>query len=305
MYSYEANGRGNTSATDAKLLERKSQFINLPAVTPEDDGTVLGVAEGKWKPVPGGGGASGYDELSGGNITEVDGKKYLTPLGGGAIRNPLDVEFVMTATEDGGITYGEEPITEGELIVGETYQVTVNGVTDDYACYVDEYGLKIIGTFVDDMAVGDWQIAGYDGGIFCAVCGNVNDEFHLEINGTKELVLQVDPAYFNSFVAVKFLVNKNGSTWRITDIHGKPVKNKDLSDGDYIRFVGLFVGHEGIGRFNAFYRKMQFVFRSGTQTSTGAVGLNAYDVHVLDGDDEAFAEVEVKNFYSAIEWSVQ
>lgn len=56
MYSYEANGRGNTSATDAKLLERKSQFINLPAVTPEDNGTVLGVAGGKWQPVPGGGG---------------------------------------------------------------------------------------------------------------------------------------------------------------------------------------------------------------------------------------------------------
>ena len=27
-----------------------------PAVTPEDDGTVLGVADGKWQPVPGGGG---------------------------------------------------------------------------------------------------------------------------------------------------------------------------------------------------------------------------------------------------------
>lgn len=63
MYSYETNGRGNTSATDAKLLERKSQFINLPAVTPEDNGKVLGVGNGKWQPVDAAGGGNSNNFL--------------------------------------------------------------------------------------------------------------------------------------------------------------------------------------------------------------------------------------------------
>lgn len=109
MYSYETNGRGNTSATDAKLLERKSQFINLPAVTSEDDGTVLGVADGKWQPVPDDGSgwpsdlpkpsAGGYGYTEGETVHKID-EKYLPVIPAA----PSDDEtYTLTCTVTNGV----------------------------------------------------------------------------------------------------------------------------------------------------------------------------------------------------------
>lgn len=165
----------------------------------------------------------GYDGISGGNITEVDGKNILTPLGAGTYTKSFNSEFTMTATEDGEITWGEEPIADGGLIVGETYRVTVNGVTGDYGCYVDENGLKIIGTFEEDMAVGDWQIADVDTDyLVCNVFGNVNDVFDISVVGKVNINGKVRPEFLDKsgeidvFCKVAFYNNE----WHVERISG-------------------------------------------------------------------------------------
>lgn len=139
-------------------------------------------------------GVAGYDEISGGNITEIDGKKHLTPLGGGVFPEPWDAEFTVVATED-GITWGDEPIIEGELIVGETYRITVNGVTNDYVCYYDGDD-KVVGTSESDFTPGDWQFVSFQGfETFVNVYGEVGEEFAFEVYGKVEAVHTIDSIY--------------------------------------------------------------------------------------------------------------
>lgn len=262
-----------------------------------------------------GGGGSDYDEISGGNITEVDGKKYLTPLGGGIVYKPLNVEFTMTATEDGFITWSTEPIAEGGLIVGETYSVTVNGVTGNYVCYVDEYNQKIIGTFEDDMTVGDWQITSYHNVSFCNVFGNVGDEFSFSIVGKLEEVKIAESKYLPA-PRMLYLSDENyydeetGENYYFVKEYGT---NKILTNNDIMHIDNyaptLFVLYDSVITFhpyNVMYtvtRSIKDMYDPTSRKRTGALSYSEVTIkHFDSGDQEVlkeYAKVVISNSYIA------
>lgn len=247
----------------------------------------------------------GYDEISEGNITEIDGKKYLTPLGGGIIRKPLNVEFTMTSTED-GITWGEEPIFDGYLSIGDTYKVTVNGVANDYICYIDDYNQKIIGTFEDDMTFGDWQIADYGDGIYANIFGEVGDEFNISVNGESVQIKTVDISFVPNCCRYKIVPNENG--YDLVDMQNdEKVKTSDFFKVAFElhernELVPIFVLNETvlydywIYDFTISILKGDKVFRDGGIPA----GLTLFSF--LFNFDNEYVEVTGKQYYTQLSW---
>ena len=117
----------------------------------------------------GGGGSLPFDEISGGNITEIDGKKVLTPLGGGALYKTKSFVSENIYPE----YYGERSGSYGAFYdnyvdkpeAGKSYSVSVNGVQGEYVCFEDVDGATCLGTPYDDIVSdGQWLIKFYDDG---------------------------------------------------------------------------------------------------------------------------------------------
>ena len=117
----------------------------------------------------GSGGSLPFDEISGGNITEIDGKKVLTPLGGGVLYKTKSFVSENIYPE----YYGKRSGSYGEFYdnyvdkpeAGKSYSVSVNGVQGEYVCFEDVDGDTCLGTPYDDIVSdGQWLIKFYNDG---------------------------------------------------------------------------------------------------------------------------------------------
>lgn len=178
-------------------------------------------------------GASGYDELSGGNITEIDGKKVLTPLGAGKIYSEVSTSFDVTVDTTDEPTFIDAPF-DGALSEGSKYIVTVDGTSEEYTASVYD-GFVYIGKWVEDLEYGDWCILSEDDYTGVVVFGaNVGDIFSFEIEGRTETIHTINNKFLpeNEYINCPFQIIFNGEEYRLFDKY-----NNDVTNGQFIEYL--------------------------------------------------------------------